>query len=187
MIPRGFELQSGDLVFLAIPNPLYRRVALATGSKTSHVGIAFQNDDGSWQIAESTFPFSKYTPLERYLRRTENGWVCVRRIKGGLTDGQVVALRQESDRRMGIFYHLGFNYQSPGLFCSKLVFDVYRSALGVQVGELETFQAILEKQPSTSLTFWRFWFFGLVPWSRLTVTPASQLASTVFDTIFQST
>ena len=39
-------LKSGDIVFVARPSPLYRRVARATGSRASHVGIVFEDGQG---------------------------------------------------------------------------------------------------------------------------------------------
>jgi len=179
------QLEEGDLVFLAIPNPLFRRVASATGSKTSHVGIAFKAQDGSWIVAESTFPLSKFTPLRQYINRTEDGWYVVRRLKGGLSQEQIESLRKECQKRMSILYHLGFRYESPRLFCSKLVYDVYKTATGIQAGTLETFKQLLARQPSASLPFWRMWFFGFIPWSRLTVTPESQFSSELFETIYE--
>ena len=174
------------MVFLAIPNPLFRRVATATGSKTSHVGITFKKPNGDWEIAESTFPKSKFTPFQKYINRSENGWFVIRRYKQGLTQDQVQILRSECEKRMNIFYHLGFRYESRRLFCSKLVYEVYKSAVGIEAGTLETFDRLLASQPSTSLSFWRAWFFGFIPWSRITVTPESQFSSELFETVYES-
>src|SRR5215831_1477052 len=162
-------LQAGDLIFTSIPNPLYRRVALATGSHASHVGILFPDPAHGWVVAESTFPFAKYSPLEKFVARSDAGWFTVRRLKGGVSAAQVEALRRECDARMGSLYHLGFRYESSRQFCSKLVYDAYLAATGVRIGELESFSTMLKHRPQTPQTFWRFWFFGFIPWSRLTV------------------
>ncbi len=149
----NFSLESGDLVFIAIPNKLYRRVALATGSPASHVGIVFFDEAKGWLVAESTSPFSKYTPLEKFLCRSDQGWLQIRRLKGGLTKEQVKALKEACDARMGKLYHLGFRYESPRQFCSKLVYEVYLSVLGVQVGHLEQFGELLKKIRMSRLLF----------------------------------
>jgi hypothetical protein len=180
------SLEPGDIVFISIPNALYRRVALATGSPASHVGIAFFDESSGWMIAESTIPFAKYTPLKKFLARSDRGWFSVRRLKGGLTRDQVGALRRECDARMGKLYHLGFRYASRRQFCSKFVYDAYLAAVGVEVGSLESFEDLLRKRPDSALGFWRLWFFGAIPWSRLTVTPASQINSPALITITNS-
>lgn len=182
----NIPLNPGDLIFTSIPNPIYRRIAAATGSKASHVGIAFLDPKAGWVVAESAVPFVKYSTLDNFLSRTDNGWFTVRRVKGGLTSQQVEALRKACDAKMGKLYHLGFKYESPRQFCSKFVYDAYRTATGIEVGRLESFSELLQKQPKTSLWFWRLWFFGAIPWSRITVTPASQMESTALDTVLES-
>lgn len=185
-IPSDIPLKPGDLIFTAIPYYLYRKVAATTGSKASHVGIVFPDAVGSWVVAESAVPFTRYTKLDRFLARSENGWFTVRRLKSGLTPLQLDALRRTCDERMGKLYHLGFDYESPRQFCSKFVYDAYRAATGIEVGNLESFSELLLKQRDTSLIFWRIWFLGAIPWSRLTITPASQMESQALDTVFQS-
>jgi hypothetical protein len=179
-------LHPGDLLFTSIPNYLYRRVARATGSKTSHVGIAFQDPDGGWLVAESAVPTVRYSPIADFISRSDSDWIAVRRMRGGLTTDQVASLRYECDKRMGRLYHLGFHYLSSRQFCSKFVYETYLAAVGVEVGTLESFQALLNNLPDTPLLFWRLWFFGRIPWSRLTVTPASQLTSDQLETVWEN-
>jgi len=75
------ELKVGDIVFIAIPNFLYRRVAKTTCSWTSHVGMIHSKQNGQWIIAESSVPFCKMTPIADFLKRSENGIFTVRRLK----------------------------------------------------------------------------------------------------------
>ena len=178
------QLRSGDIVFLSIPNVLYRCVAAATESEASHVGIAFEDKAKGWLVAESTIPVVRYTPLADYLAKSDRGWVVVRRLKVGVTEEQVRALRQACDQHLGKLYHQGFRYASRRQFCSKMVYDVYLSALGVEIGEIETFADLLARNPAGSKTFWRLWFFGIIPWRRQTVTPASLLRSETLETVF---
>lgn len=75
--------------------------------------------------------------------------------------------------RLNKFYHTGFKYESSRQFCSKFVFDIYKEALCIPVGDIETFEELLHSNPDAKLTFWKFWFLGSIPWDRKTVTPAS--------------
>jgi hypothetical protein len=61
---------------------------------------------------------------------------------------------------------------------------VLAEATGVTLGEVETFGALLARNPDASLAFWRFWFFGRIPWDRQTVTPASLYRSDRLHPIF---
>jgi Permuted papain-like amidase enzyme, YaeF/YiiX, C92 family len=179
-------LKPGDILFTSIPNFLYRRVAQTTGSLTSHVGIAFYDQDTGWLVAESAVPTVRYVTLANFISRSDNGWLVVRRMGNGLSSNQIESLRKECDRLMGKLYHLGFHFLSSRQFCSKFVYETYLTALDVEVGTLESFEALLTSQPETPLWFWRLWFMGRIPWSRITVTPASQLRSDLLQTVWKS-
>ncbi len=179
-------LQPGDILFTSIPNFLYRRVARATGSQTSHVGIAFFDPKKGWLVAESAVPTVRYSTLANFIARSDNGWLVVRRLRGGLSGDQVQALRKQCDLRMGALYHLGFHFLSKRQFCSKFVYETYLAALGEEIGRLETFENLFNHLPNQPLIFWRIWFMGKIPWQRLTVTPASQIVSAKLDTIWKS-
>lgn len=178
--------RSGDIIFISGPYYLFRKVSAATNCPANHVGIIFHDPEKGWLVAESAVPLSRYTTLEKFIARSSGGWCEIRRLKTGLADSQAKALRAECDARMGIVYHTGFRYESPRMFCSKFVYDVYRSVLGVEIGELETFSHLLDRNPEAGLGFWRVWFFGRIPWNRITVTPASQFESGLLKTIWHS-
>ena len=169
------DIQEGDIIFTAIPHLLYKKVAEGTGSKSSHVGIILKDSEGNWVVAESAVPVSTYCSLEKFIKRSENGWYQIRRLKDNLSAAQIARIKEEAEKRMGIFYHLGFKYESNRMFCSKFVYEVYDAALNVKVGQLETFKELITKLPDTPLWFWKIWYFGFIPWKRITVTPASQM------------
>lgn len=183
---RDHVLREGDIIFSRIPNALYRRICAATNSPTSHVGILFRDSTGDWIVAESKVPCVRFSSLDNFLDRSANGWHTVRRLKRVLAPADVAALRRECENHMGTLYHTGFRYESRRMFCSKFVHEVFRSALNIPVGRLETFADLLHRQPGTALNFWRWWFFGHIPWQRLTVTPASQLEDPGLETIWES-
>jgi hypothetical protein len=171
------DFQVGDLVFIRISNFLYRRVAEATNSWTTHVGMIDHRADTDWIVAESTVPFSRYSPLSKFLRRTEGGQWAVLRLKAALDLPAQARLQREARCRMGKWYHLGFDLDSRHQFCSKFVYEVYQSALGVSIGSIKSFRELVAKNPGSPLNFWRIWFLGRIPWERRTITPSSQYES----------
>ena len=180
------QLQDGDLIFIRMANPIFRRVAQTTGSWENHVGIIFSGTNGSWQVAESKFPRSKFSQLDHFVARSEHGRFCILRYHEGLTPAEKLALRQSAEARMGIRYDLGFNYDSARLYCSKFAFEVYREATGYQVGKVETFGQLLANHPQAPLGFWRAWFFGFIPWERRCVTTTSELQSPELITVLDA-
>lgn len=180
-------LQSGDIVFIAEWYPVCRMIAATSRSWESHVGILFREPDGRLVVAESCVPFTSITPLERFLARTSGGRFAVHRLAGGVTTEQAASLREAAERRLGKIYHHGFNFDSRGEFCSKFVYGCYREALGVEVGQLETFEELFARNPAAPQWFWRLCFFGLIPWQRRTVTPNSQLQSPLLQPVLTAT
>lgn len=160
-------------MFIRIANFLYRRIAQATGSWTSHVGIVIGRDAHDYRIAESTVPWSRTTSLTAFIRRSEHRRFVIKRFRGGLNANQQQAIVHSAMRRMGVPYHLGFDFDSNWQFCSKLVYEVYLDALGIELAAIETFDALLARNPGLDLAFWRVYFAGRIPRRRRTVTPAS--------------
>jgi sterol desaturase/sphingolipid hydroxylase (fatty acid hydroxylase superfamily) len=175
----------GDLVFLDTPHFLFRAVAKSTNSWTSHVGIVFKNETG-WVVRESKVPLSGERPLCDYLKSSAEYKFEIRRFHRPLTPDEVATLRKISDGLFHKIYNFGFDFDSPRYFCSKFVYVVYKS-IGIEVGTLQTFNELFQVNPQTETSFWKFWFFGSIPWERRTVTPASQLNDSQFVTILSGT
>ena len=169
--------QVGDIVFIRIANFFYRRVAAATNSWTSHVGMIDHREGSEWIVAESTIPRSCYTPLTKFLRRSEQGKHAVLRLQTPLDTAAQTRLQHEAKRRMGRWYDLGFDLDARHQFCSKFIYEVYRDAVGVSIGTIESFRDLLARNPHVSQTFWRFWFWGRIPWDRRTIAPGTQFES----------
>lgn len=179
------QLAEGDLIFTRLRNPFGRRIAEASASWTSHVGIAFRDPAGSWRVAESRIPLSGYSPLANFLGRSEDCAAVVRRLHSPLAPDRLAALRREAESRFGLWYDTGFKHDRPRrAFCSKFAYDVYREALGVEIGQRESFRELLLRNPKTHLGFWRWWYFGKIPWDRVTVTPSSQLESPLLVDVY---
>ncbi|BBU95995.1 MULTISPECIES: YebB family permuted papain-like enzyme [Providencia] len=167
------EYEVGDVVFTSIGTELFRQIASASLCWSNHVGMIVGHNGEDYLIAESRVPLSTTTTLSRFIARSSDNRYSVRRFSHTLTSEQKSALVAEVPARLNKFYHTGFNYESSRQFCSKFVFDIYQSALSVQIGELETFKELLTKNPNAKLNFWKLWFIGQIPWERKTVTPAS--------------
>lgn len=178
------QIRVGDVVFIRVSARPFREVSAATGSWTNHVGIVIAIDGDEPLIGESTFPFSGTTPWSRFIARSEGGRVAIARLHNDLSVEQQRQVRGAADRRAGIFYDTGFNLHSSRQFCSRYVREVVAEAMGVTLGQIETFADLLTRRPQSNLSFWKFWYFGRIPWERETVTPASLLESPELHLVF---
>lgn len=183
----GRSLQVGDIVFTRIGAYPFRKVADATGTWTNHVGIVLDISGAEPVIGESRFPFSGRTTLKRFVARSAGGRVAVMRLPTPLNPAQQAAVVAAAARRDHVFYDTGFDARSHRQFCSRYVREVLMDGAGVEVGRVETFQALLEAAPRSDVGFWRVWYFGSIPWQRETVTPASVLHTPGLRTVFDGT
>lgn len=178
-------IKEGDLIFIAIDSFLYRQVAKGTGSWTSHVGLIIK-EDNEWYVLESAVPRVTRCPLKKFLGRSKDNHVCIRRLKHNLSDEQVKQLKTTAEHYRGAWYDLGFNFDAKRQFCSKFVYTLFNKVCNVEIGKVQTLEALLEENPQANQRFWRVWYFGFIPWKRRTVTPASQLKDTQFTTVYSN-
>jgi hypothetical protein len=168
-------LRDGDLIFTELRNPFFRRFAVLYASWVNHVGVAFRDPQLGWVVYEGAVPFSRRTPLCRFLRPSLVTRFAVRRLDRILEAPHLAALRASLERRMGVTYDLGFNLYSWRQFCSKLVYESFLEAFGIEIGRRQTFQQMREEHPEINYRFAELWFGDNdIPWERVTVTPGSQ-------------
>lgn len=171
------DLAIGDVVFIRIDVKPFREVAAVTDTWTNHVGVVVSIDGEEPLIAESTFPFSRETTLAKFIRRSQDGRFAIARLKAPLSQLQRQGIVYAAQRRYGVFYDTGFDIHSRRQFCSRFVREVIAEASGVELGEVESFQTLFASHPNANLGFWKVWYFGRIPWTRETITPASLLRS----------
>jgi Permuted papain-like amidase enzyme, YaeF/YiiX, C92 family len=178
--------EAGDIVFIRIGGPIFSNIANATQSWTSHVGIIVNYSQGDWIVAESGVPFVRMTPLRKFLGRSVNQEFSIMRLKTEPTDEQKRAMLKFADSQLGRVYSLGFDLNSQKTFCSKFVHDTVYESTRQPIGEVETFDHLLHRNPDASLWFWKAWFFGSIPWQRTTITPASELQSPILRVLVKN-
>jgi hypothetical protein len=182
------QVQPGDLIFLAIDDFLYRRVARATLTWTSHVGIVLPDTDGRLKVYESAVPLSRTSDICSFIGRTADDKLAILRLKENPPSPEEVQRMVLTARaHLNRLYNFSFDYDGWGEYCSKFVREVYLSGMGVSVGEVKTVRELIDANPDKSLlTFWKYWFLGKIPYAQRIVTPASQLNDPKFVPIFSS-
>jgi hypothetical protein len=181
------SLRAGDIVFTRIAGPPFRQIADATGTWTNHVGIVVGFDRAGAVVAESRVPLSRRTKFARFVRRSADGRVAVLRLPRPLREEEIRRLQTETGCRMGRLYDTGFNLRSRRQFCSRFVREVLQESTGEVVGDVMTFRDLLERKPDADLRLWKAWYFGRIPWERMTVTPASLYTSPSLRVVFDGT
>jgi hypothetical protein len=178
------QLEVGDVVFIRIPKLPFIKVADTTSSWTNHVGVVIDVSGAEPVIAESRVPLSGSTTWARFVKRSDAGRVAITRLPVALDKQQQARLKQAVAVRQVIWYDTGFDLHSNRQFCSRYVREVLHEAAGVQLGEVENFSTLLNRNPQADQRFWHVWYFGKIPWRRETVTPASLLRDGRMQLVF---
>jgi hypothetical protein len=129
------SLRDGDLVFQESRSSQSAAVALATGSRLTHMGVVLL-DGGRPMVLEAVEPV-RLTPFDAWRRRGAGGRVQVRRLDDAdarLTPEAVARLRGLGRSWLGRHYDLTFRWDDDRLYCSELAWKLYDRVLGVKLG-----------------------------------------------------
>lgn len=125
-------LRAGDIVFQTSRSAQSAAVQAATRSPLSHMGLVLPLGS-ELAVLEAVGPV-KYTPVPEWIARGVDGRVVVRRPRAPLSEQDVSRLARAAERYLGRPYDAAFAWSDERLYCSEIVWKVYRDALGVELG-----------------------------------------------------
>ncbi len=133
------RLRNGDLIFQTSQSAQSRAIQLATHSVYSHCGILFQHE-GEWRVFEAVQPVSE-TSLAAWVARGKDGMFVVKRLRDAdavLTPAALRRLQAAGEQYRGKNYDLYFGWSDERIYCSELLWKMYRQATGREIGRLQT-------------------------------------------------
>ncbi|MBK6849739.1 MAG: hypothetical protein IPG96_20110 [Proteobacteria bacterium] len=135
--PPGLVLRDGDLVFQTSLSGQGEAVALATGSRYTHMGVVLLLG-GRPVVLEAVQPV-QLTPWPEWLERGDRGHVVVKRlvdVEERLTPAARARMHALANKWIGRRYDPYFRWDDDRLYCSELVYKLYQRAVGLSVGVL---------------------------------------------------
>ena len=82
----------------------------------------------------------KLTPLTEWINRGENGHFVVKRLKNAdvvLTSETLSKMKDIGEKYRNKNYDIYFEWSDDKIYCSELVWKIYKEATGIEIGELE--------------------------------------------------
>lgn len=131
-------LRDGDIVFQTTSSMQCEAVQLATKSPYSHCGIVFKKN-GSWCVLEAVQPV-RYRSFDLWIKQGENGHYVVKRLKNAddlITSEVVKKMQKEGAKMLGKNYDITFEWSDKEIYCSELVWKIYKRVLDIEVGNLK--------------------------------------------------
>lgn len=132
------SLQNGDIIFQVSKSSQSKAIQLATKSKYSHVGIIFENE-GQYYVYEAIQPVT-LTRLNEWISRGENSHFVVKRLKNSedvLTLQVIENMKKVGEKYKGKDYDIFFEWSDDRIYCSELVWKIYKEGVNVEIGNLQ--------------------------------------------------
>lgn len=176
------QLQDGDIIFQTSQSGQSKAIQLATGSAFSHMGIIYKDNEELF-VYEAVQPV-KLTPLNDWIKRGENEQYVVRRLRDNqlLTPANLERMKEMGKRFMGKDYDIYFGWSDERIYCSELVWKIYKEALGIEIGHLQTLQDF-DLTHETVKQKMRERYGDQIPLSEKVISPASMIQSDLLFTV----
>jgi uncharacterized protein YycO len=132
------KIKNGDIIFQTSKSAQSKAIQLATDSKYSHMGIIYEND-GQFLVYEAVQPV-KLTPLKDWINRGKKKHYVIKRLKNAdqiLTESVLTKMKKIGDQFKGKPYDIYFEWSDDKIYCSELVWKIYKQAADIEIGELE--------------------------------------------------
>jgi len=132
------NIKNGDIIFQTSKSEQSRAIQLATVSQYSHMGIIY-NIDGKYFVYEAIQPVI-LTPLDTWIERGEKKHYVIKRLKNAdeiLTNDVLLKMKQIGEKFKGKNYDLFFEWSDNKVYCSELVWKIYKYGAGIEIGNLK--------------------------------------------------
>lgn len=139
---KTIELKDGDLIFQTSLSNQSKAIQLATKSKYSHCGIIYK--EGNDYVVFEAIQTVRKTSLEKWIKRGQNGHYVVKRLKNA---NDVLSPQILNEMKLigkgfnGKSYDFYFEWSDEKIYCSELIWKIYKRATGIEIGKLETLKA----------------------------------------------
>ncbi|MBT1703206.1 YiiX family permuted papain-like enzyme [Chryseosolibacter indicus] len=131
-------LLNGDIIFQTSKSDQSKAIQLATNSKYSHMGIIYKQEE-DYFVYEAVQPV-KLTALDEWIKRGERNHYVVKRLKNReqlLTSESLKRLKDVGEKFIGKNYDVYFEWSDNNIYCSELVWKIYKEALRIELGQLQ--------------------------------------------------
>lgn len=174
--------RDGDLIFHTSRSAQSLAIQRATRSPYSHVGIILFRE-GKPYVFEAIATV-RYTPLAKWTARGDQGHYVIKRLKTPLTPSQVDKLRAAAAAYAGKPYDLYFEWSDVRIYCSELVWKLYRDALGIEIGTRQKLRDFDLADPVVRAKM-RERYGGNVPLDEPVISPRAQFESPLLDKVME--
>jgi hypothetical protein len=147
------------------------------------MGILLPHADGL-AVYEAVGPV-KFTPFAEWKARGVDGRLLVKRLRrpdGALKAEEIRKLVAVAATYLGKTYDSHFGWSDERIYCSELVWKMYKGALGIELGSLERLGDFDLTHPSVVVPLQER-YRGSIPRDEPVISPAAMEASPWLETV----
>jgi hypothetical protein len=147
------------------------------------MGILYKTK-GEFYVYEAIQPV-RLTKLDLWIARGNNKHYVIKRLKNHdnlLTKENIKKLKSAGERFAGKDYDVYFGWSDDRIYCSELVWKIYKEALNIEIGalqELEEFDltnVVVKKKLNER-------YGDIIPWHEKVISPAAMFNSDKLITV----
>lgn len=179
------HLPAGSIVFQNSQSKQCKAIELATHSSYTHCGIIFWKQN-KCMVLEAVQPV-KYTSLEEWIERGKNKHYVVKQLKNTvlLNDSITARMRECGEKYLDKDYDIYFEWTDEQIYCSELVWKIYKDALGIEIAKLKKLKDFdLSSKEVKRIMKERYG--NNIPYEEPVISPADIFNSELIETVFEN-
>jgi uncharacterized protein YycO len=178
-------LQNGDLIFQVSLSAQSKAIQLATHSQYSHCGIIYK-EGKDYFVFEAIQPVQK-TPFAKWVARGEGSHYVVKRLKEAdkvLTPATLKKMKNIAQAMAGKNYDLYFEWSNDRIYCSELIWKIYKESTGLEIGQLQQLKDFDLSTPSVKQKL-KERYGTAIPTNQKVISPAAIFKSKLLYTVIE--
>ncbi|MDI9310284.1 MAG: YiiX family permuted papain-like enzyme [Limnohabitans sp.] len=180
------KLEDGDIILQTSESAQCEAVRIATNSKFSHCGIIFK-DKSEVYVIEAVQPV-KITSFKEWITHGKNNSYLIKRLKKSekiLTSNIINKMKSYGKSLINKDYDLYFEWSDDKIYCSELVWKVYKEGAGVEICPFKKLKDFNLNSPIVQ-NIMQQRYGSNIPYNEKVIAPSqiaeSELLTTVIDT-----
>ena len=177
---RAYTPEAGDIVFHTSTSAQSAAVQAATHSPYSHMGVVLLRN-GKPMVLEAVQPV-KYTELKAWLNRGKGQHYVIKRLKSPLSASTSSRLNIEAAKYVGKPYDLTFEWSNDRIYCSELVWKLYKEATGIELAPLARLGSFDLEAPAVKAKL-KERYGSSIPTNEPVIAPSAIFESSLLTTV----
>jgi uncharacterized protein YycO len=183
---KQIDFRDGDIIFHTSKSRQSKAIQLATHSTLSHMGLIVTIDNEKY-VLEAVQPV-KLTKLNDWIERGVDKKYIVKRLKKAdslLTPAVIKDLKDYGQSLIGKDYDKCFEWSDDKIYCSELVFKIYKKTLNIEIGQLQRLKDFDLTDKSVKQIM-KERYGNKIPTNEVVISPVSMFNSDLLITIYSN-